>query len=282
MMNKLKSILTAFLNLIMITLSAQTITNVVGKQVDNSIIITYSLYSDFEADISLYYSEDEGAIFKGPLKSVIGDINFVNAGNHSITWNILQDMPYLAGEKIIFRVTGAPSRYRTFTDPRDGHVYKTVRIGEQTWMAENLAYKPGSGNYWVYDSNPNNISKYGYLYDWETAKTVAPSGWHLPSSKEWEALEDYIGCCNAEIYNAVKVGGSTCFNALMGGNRKSNGTFSWIETYGAFWCKTTSSDGEVWFFTINYDPATGIGSAGTGTSEWLKQNIGLSVRLIKN
>jgi uncharacterized protein (TIGR02145 family) len=79
------------------------------------------------------------------------------------------------------------------TDKRDGKTYKTVKIGNQVWMAENLAFKPSSGNYWAYDDDNSNVAKYGYLYDWETALDVCPAGWHLPSDKEWPVLTDYLG-----------------------------------------------------------------------------------------
>ena len=51
-------------------------------------------------------------------------------------------------------------------------------------MAENLAYKPEQGNFWAYGNDSNNVAKYGYLYDWETAKKVAPKGWHLPTESD--------------------------------------------------------------------------------------------------
>jgi len=76
----------------------------------------------------------------------------------------------------------------TFTDQRDGKKYKTVKIGTQTWMAENLNYK-------AKDSKCYEICEYGVgrLYDWETAMTVCPDGWHLPSDKEWQTLVDFAG-----------------------------------------------------------------------------------------
>jgi uncharacterized protein (TIGR02145 family) len=69
--------------------------------------------------------------------------------------------------------------------------FKTVKIGSQTWMAENLNIK--TGNSWCYDNDESNKKKYGRLYDWNTAKTACPSGWHLPSEEDWLNLINYAG-----------------------------------------------------------------------------------------
>jgi len=79
----------------------------------------------------------------------------------------------------------------TFTDPRDGKTYKTVKIGKQTWMAENLKYEASGSK--CYYNDPVNAQEYGRLYDWETAKKSCPSGWHLPSAAEWQELIDFAG-----------------------------------------------------------------------------------------
>jgi uncharacterized protein (TIGR02145 family) len=78
----------------------------------------------------------------------------------------------------------------TITDSRDNKVYKTIKIGTQTWMAENLAYQASDGG-WMYKDQSNLA--YGYLYTWETAKNSCPLGWHLPSKAEWEILATYLG-----------------------------------------------------------------------------------------
>ena len=78
--------------------------------------------------------------------------------------------------------------FGTFIDSRDGKVYKTVQIGNQLWMAENLAYNSGPGCYVV-----GEVEKYGFLYDFDTARNVCPAGWHLPSNEEWTILINYQG-----------------------------------------------------------------------------------------
>jgi len=80
----------------------------------------------------------------------------------------------------------------TFKDTRDGKIYKTVKIGTQTWMAENLAYKANDGC-WAYNNDENNAKMYGYLYNFDTAREVCPDGWHLPQLDSWKALIEFVG-----------------------------------------------------------------------------------------
>jgi hypothetical protein len=129
--------------------------------------------------------------------------------------------------------------YGTFTDKRDGKTYKWVRIGNQVWMAENLAYDAGEGC-WAYDNDPGNVDKYGYLYNWETANEVCPDGWHLPSKREFEALLTRYGGEGGQAYTAQK-----------GGGRNGDGRFYGLWGIGNFWSSTERNGNYAWYLLID-------------------------------
>jgi len=86
---------------------------------------------------------------------------------------------------------------KQFCDERDGKKYVYVQIGEQIWMAENLNFDVCGSKcarpYSYSTTNEEVCDKFARLYDWSTALTICPDGWHLPSDAEWTALTDYAG-----------------------------------------------------------------------------------------
>ena len=144
------------------------------------------------------------------------------------------------------------------TDPRDGQKYRTVKIGDIVWMAENLNYKPEIS--WCYGDDESNCKKYGRLYDWQSAKAACPSGWHLPSSGEWNKLIAATGGAKlAGKKLKAKSGWSENgngtddygFSALPGGFRNDYGRFTYAD-YGYWWSATESGGGKAYGRYMNY------------------------------
>ncbi|HBH48445.1 MAG TPA: hypothetical protein DDX98_07385 [Bacteroidales bacterium] len=105
---------------------------------------------------------------------------------------------YLILILLLFGCEKESSRFGRFIDKRDGKIYRTVKIGEQVWMAENLAYRADTGCL-AYEEDESNMKIYGYLYNWETACEVCPEGWILPSDDDWKILEEFIGMSSEEL-----------------------------------------------------------------------------------
>jgi len=157
----------------------------------------------------------------------------------------------------------------TFTDPRDGQTYRIVTIGEQSWFAENLNYDGGNGSKGkCYENKAANCNTYGRLYDWNEAKTICPSGWRLPSKKDWEDLIQFAGGnLESAKHLRAKEGWLNCgscedtygFSALPGGYGGSieTGVFKVIGESGLWWTSTeTGSNHAYQVFMLNFNDRT--------------------------
>jgi uncharacterized protein (TIGR02145 family) len=186
----------------------------------------------------------------------------------------MKDLIFILGMAICYlSVNGQETGI--FKDSRDGKTYQTVKIGNQWVMAENLVYKPDTGNYWFYENDLSNLEKYGYLYDWQTAKTLAPAGWHLPSEEEWKTILTFLGGDKNEILLAIKPGESSGLNILLGGFRHKEGQFLQQGITSGFWSATAFDDNRAFGFYCNTQAGEASILSGSKTS-------GFSVRLIQD
>ncbi|MCF8381713.1 MAG: hypothetical protein K9H49_19215 [Bacteroidales bacterium] len=216
------------------------------------------------------------------------------------------------GEQKYFKTLG--NELGSFTDSRDGRTYKWVRIANQTWMAENLAYLPQvnmlndgskySSKYYVYNYNGNSVSEaklsdyyqeYGALYNYYAALNSCPSGWHLPSDDEWKILESNLGMLPISVDNAGWRGtnegrslkarsgwkssgnGSNIsdFTAIPGGYRSPSDSSEFETIYSNFWVAREYNITGAWCRYLYYNN-TGI-YRGT-----FSKDFGFSVRCIKD
>jgi uncharacterized protein (TIGR02145 family) len=189
-----------------------------------------------------------------------------------------------------------------FKDERDGHIYKTVCIGKQVWLAENLAWLPAvspsidgsqlNPYYYVYEYEGSDVASakanvnyitYGALYNWLAATTACPSGWHLPSDEEWTALTDSLGesaggkmkQTGTALWLSPNTGAtnSVGFSALPGGDR-FNGGFLTIGASAWFWSSEYRLN-NAWYRRLYF----GYDRVDRGNMiKW----SGLSVRCLKN
>jgi len=130
----------------------------------------------------------------------------------------------------------------TFTDSRDGKTYKTIKIGTQTWLTENLNYEAKGST--CYDNKPENCQKFGRLYNWNTAKKICPEGWHLPSDSEWEKLVSNAGTNPGKKLKSNSWSGTDDYGfAALPGGLNAGGKFSGGGSIGLWWSATEHDAG---------------------------------------
>jgi uncharacterized protein (TIGR02145 family) len=148
----------------------------------------------------------------------------------------------------------------SFTDSRDGKKYRTVVVGKQVWMAENLSYNADGSK--CYANEPANCQKYGRLYNWYTAMKACPRGWHLPSKPEWEVLTTAVGGEKTEGKYTKAVSGwnnngngtdAYGFSALPGGNGYSDGYFVNVGNNGNWWSASESHSNNAYSRNMSYN-----------------------------
>ena len=172
--------------------------------------------------------------------------------------------------------------YGEMIDSRDGQVYKTVKIGNQVWMAENLNYDDSvktpslKENSWCYNDSSEYCEKYGRLYSWAAAKDVCPTGWHLPSEDELDDLIDSVAR-SASVGKSLQTklwdSGTDAygFSAIPAGHRDDSGWYTGESA--AFWSSTAESKGYAFYMFI-----FASGDARLGV---LSEKYGASVRCIQ-
>lgn len=186
----------------------------------------------------------------------------INLGNNTTSWTDFNCKPNTDYTYRIYAIAGSNTSdiktitiktpegnlTGTFTDSRNGKTYKWVKIGNQTWMAENLYYIPQvcppteNCGIWVLGYYGHDVLEatatddyktFGCLYDWETANSIAPEGWHLPTEEEWYELINYLGGSTVALSKLMAAGDASWglnstytnesgFTALPGCNKVFN------------------------------------------------------------
>lgn len=192
----------------------------------------------------------------------------------------------------------------------DGSMHKTVTIGNQVWMQENLnitryrngdiirqaktneewndAGANGEGVWCYYNNDPAHGKKYGKLYNWYAVhdpRGLAPAGWHIPTDKEWTTVTSALGGENIaggkmkfsgiSQWQSPNIGSNndSNFSALPSGMRGINGNFSFIGESAYFWTYSEYSPTKAWYRVLNHHLITVVRSS--------EEKIdGLSVRCI--
>ncbi len=277
---------------------AQKLSNVLVRQEQSSIIVSYNIDTKTPCKIALYVSINGGTTWQGPLKKVNGDVGLnVSSGSKAITWSVLEEFEELRGNDIKFQVRAEEINF------------ETVKIGKQVWTKYNLnvsTYRNGdiipevkdptewakltTGAWCYYNNDPKNGKIYGKLYNWYAVndpRGLVPEGYHVPTDNEWDTLITYLGGENIAGGKLKETGtlhwerpnadasNASNFTGLPGGCRSSSGTFNRIGGNGFWWSSSEGSAASALYRDLDYD--YGGASSYDGNKE-----CGVSVRCLRD
>lgn len=170
--------------------------------------------------------------------------------------------------------------YGEYLDVRDSQVYRTVQIGEQVWMAQNLNWNT-KGSYCLANDSLNCKSK-GHMYPWSIAQSACPDGWHLPDTADFAYLKFYVKQNNGGIGvgTSLKKGANDIFgfSSLVNGGYQtgSNGQFSESDKM-FYWTNSEDADNKI-YAHVRYLK----NSSENLCYETIRKTWSLSVRCIKD
>ena len=280
----------------------------------DTLTLTPPAFTDPDGNLvdSLWWDLDgDGATDRvAPLgASVVNSFPDSAGGTYTVSVTAKDAIGLATTKSVVISVGGA------FTDNRDGKRYRSVTIGRQTWMAENLNfnYKVTGSTYgnWCYLNSADSCAKYGRLYSWAAAmdtittgcgyrkvctassgkvRGVCPTGWHLPSQAEWEALFTAVGGADSAAKKLksttgwasswVSNGNGTDaygFSALPSGEKYSVGNlyFESVGSSAPFWSSSETGQNNAYYAVLYEFVYAELNS-------YLKNYYGFAVRCIKD
>ena len=221
-----------------------------------------------------------------------------------VIFTIMKNTLFLILSALLLVACGSGS----MTDSRDGQTYRTIKIGEQIWMAQNLNYETADS--YCYSDVASNCAEYGRLYTWAAAmdsagtwssngkgcgykktcsptypvRGVCPEGWHLPSKNEWETLFAAVGgklVAGSKLKSTsgwYKNGNGTDdfgFSALPAGYRYYIGSDYGEGDGASFWSSTENSSDGAYHMYLDCDRDNAF-------LYYYSKNYGFSVRCVKD